>query len=209
MKRPSNLLRIIVISSLVLIAVVAVLLATLGTDKAQPLIFQSQPGSISLRSFESPGGRGSTKSSDPCDLLLRAEIEVVMSMSLAEAQSGYVENPLGERYCRFPDPQALDADLFYFSIVFNDSIDPLLLSDGYNVTRMFEGRKASPELIQTVDDVGDDAFWGGPGDELWQGLHILVRDVYITVKVHSGDAEIDYRVSRNMAVAALERLFKP
>ena len=209
MDMSSNQLRFMVIFTLGLIVVVAVVLYSAGGNQQTSRLSSGQGDSIPLRSFGNPGARNSTASVDPCKLLLQEEIEAEMGLPVAEAQSGYVENPLGERYCRFPNPDNQSEYLFYFSIVFNDSIVPLLLNDGYSVKRMFDGRKASPELIQPVDDLGDDAFWGGSGDELWNGLHILVHDVYVKVNVFSGDAELDYRVARNLSVAALERLFTP
>lgn len=209
MKITSNQLRFIVIISLGLIIVVAVALLLSDGRQQNAALISSQPGGISLQSFDSPGGQGSTDSTDPCGLLRREEIEAELGASVSDAQSGFADNPFGQRYCRFPDPKNSDAELFSFSIVFNNSMDPSLLDAGYNATYMFEGRKASPDLIQSVDDLGDDAFWGGTGPELWNGLHILVQDVYLTVNVYSGDPEIDYRVARNLAVVALERLFTP
>jgi hypothetical protein len=209
MKLTSNKLRLLVILSLILIAVFIIVLFILRGNRQTLLIVPSLGDSTSLRSFTSPDDQGSTASTDPCSLLKRAEIEAEMGMSLGEPQSGYVENPLGERYCSFPDPEDSEKELFRVSIVFNDSIDPALLNDGYNVLRMFEGRKASPELIQVVNGVGDEAFWGGSGADLWNGLHVFVYDVYLQVDVNTGDEQLDYHVARNMAVAALERLFTP
>ena len=209
MKISSNQLRFLVIFTLGLIVVVAVvLLLSDGKQKNAPLI-PSQQGDISIRSFDSPGGQGSTASIDTCSLLLAEEIEAELGAPVAEGQSEVADNPFGQRYCRFPNPDDPDAYVFSFSVVFNSSMDPSLLEAGYSSMHMFEGRKASPDLIQSVDDLGDDAFWGGTGVELWNGLHILVRDVYLIVNVFSGDTEIDYRVARNMAVVALERLFTP
>ena len=208
-KISSTKMRIIVILCLALIAVVVIVLLSLGPGRRNDSVIPQLQGPFSLRSFGSPGQGGPTASIDPCTLLLKGELEAELGRSLNTAQSGYVENPLGERYCRFPDPQASDEYPFSISIVFNSSIAQVLLNDGYNVLRMFEGRKISPELIQPIDDLGDEAFWGGSGSELWNGLHILARDVYLIVNVHSGDVETDYRVARNMAVAVLERLFMP
>jgi hypothetical protein len=209
MKLPSNKLRLLVILSLVLIAVLVMVISILRGNREAPLIVPVLGDSTALRSYTSLDDQGPTASTDPCSLLKRAEIEAEMGVSLDDPQSGYVENPLGERYCSFPDPEDPEKELFRLSIVFNDSIDPALLNDGYSVLRMFEGRKASPELIQVVNGVGDEAFWGGSGVELWNGLHVFVYDVYLQVDVNTGDEKLDYRVARNMAVAALERLFSP
>ncbi|TFH35724.1 MAG: hypothetical protein E4G99_06630 [Anaerolineales bacterium] len=207
MRISSSQVRLLVISSLVLIAVVVVVRLTIGEKPQVGPAIQNDKATIPLRSYMSPGDRGTTASIDPCTLIEKGEIEAEIGRPVGEPQSGYADNPLGERYCRFPDPEAQDIDLFNYSIVFNASIDPPLLRDGYSVLRMFEGRKVSPDLIQVVENLGDDAFWGGSGKELWNGLHILVHDVYLQVKVNSGNELMDYRIAQNVAVAALERLF--
>jgi hypothetical protein len=209
MKVSSKRMQIIVILGLILFAVAVIVLLKLTGNREAPLTIQVLDEPTSLRSFYGPDDPGRTASTDPCSLLEKAEVEEEMDLSLADPQSGYVENPLGERYCTFPDPEDSEKELFRLSIVFNDSIDPALLNNGFNVKQMFEGRKASPELIQAVNGIGDEAFWGGSGIELWNGLHVLAHDVYVQVDANTGDEQHDYRVARNLVVAALERLFTP
>lgn len=207
MNLSSNQLRIIVIAALALIVVGAIVLVSLDGG-GDPISILDAPGTTSsLRSYSGGSLRGVTPSTDPCTLLTKEVVERELGLTVGSPQSGYAENPLGERFCRFPDPGRTSENRVVISIVFNGSIDPALLNDGYNVQRMHEGRKASPDLIQVVDGLGDDAFWGGSGQELWNGLHVLIHDLYVQVDVSSGDSELDYRVARNLAVTALEQLF--
>ncbi len=208
MNLSSNQLRVIVITALVVIAVGTILLVSLGDGREAPLTIPALGQSSDLRSFNGRNLRGVTPSTDPCSLLEKQEVEEELGRSVSNPEGGYVENPLGERFCRFPDPNQPSESLVHLSIVFNGSIDPALLNDDYNVLRMYEGRKASPELIQPIEGLGDDAFWGGSGPELWNGLHVLVHDIYLQVDVALGDEELNYHAARNLAVIALEHLFE-
>jgi hypothetical protein len=209
MELTSNRLRIIVILVLIFIAGGAIILLSQDGNRGNSVTISAGDRSGELRGFTSIGASGSTASTDPCNVVGQSEVESELGMEVGDPQGGYAENPLGERFCRFPDPDRTSKDLVNISITFNDSIDPALLNDGYTVDRMYEGRKVSPDLIQIVDGVGDDAFWGGAGDDFWNGLHILVHDIYVQVDVSSGDEEIDYQAARNIAVIALERIFGP
>ncbi len=207
MELSPNRLRLIVIIALGLIGVGAIVLLSIGGDGESGVSFPILDGSTTLRSFSGAELVGPTLSTDPCNLLGGVEVESELGMSVGDSQSGYVENPLGERFCRFPDPQNPDSDLVNISIVFNNSIDPALLNDDFNVKRMYKGRKVDPNLIELVNGVGDDAFWGGSGQELWNGFHVLINDIYLQIDVHSGDESLNYQAARNLAVIALERLF--
>lgn len=207
MENTSNRLRIIVIAVLVMITGSAIVLLAVGSKEPDSPLLSTGENSNDLRSFDSAEAQGVTRSTDPCNLVGRQDVEAELGVSVADPQSGYAENPLGERFCRFPSTSNSGEDLVLLSIVFNDAIDPALLNDGYNVTRMYEGRKVSPEMIQLIEDVGDDAFWGGTGTNLWNGLHILVHDIYVQVDVNSGDQAVDYQAARNLAIIALELLF--
>ncbi len=209
MQLTPNRIRLIVIVVLFSIAGGVILLLSLGGREKTGEILPLFSDTTTMRSFSSEEIEGPTASTDPCDLVGRGDVEAELGMDVAESQSGYAENPLGERFCRFPDQANGNLDLVHISIVFNQTIDPALLNDGFSVKRMYEGRKVDPNLIQIIGDLGDDAFWGGTGSELWNGLHILVHDIYVQINVASGEENVDYRAARNLAVIALERIFRP
>jgi hypothetical protein len=205
----SNNFRLLGILSLLLIIGGIVVLMNLGGEQSVSRISPAQDGDIPLQSFSTTGSRGVTAAIDPCELISVDQISEDLGIQLEGTESGNVGNPLGERFCRISNPDTRDTDLIYLSIVFNSAIDPVILENGFNVVNWFESRQASPELIQTLDDLGNGAFWGGSGNELWNGLHILVYDVYLNVNVFSGAEEVDYRVARNVAVTVMEQLFTP
>ncbi len=205
----SGTFRWIVIAGLVLIVAVTITLITINGDGGAPSSVFVDNESDLLLSFDTLGGRNPTTSVDPCTLLEKSEIEVEMGKTLPAMESGYVDNPLGERYCRIADPDFPDRNLFYISIVFDESIDPPLRNDGLDVNQLFQGRKATPDLIQSVDELGDEAFWGRTGTESWNGLHILAYDVYLQIDVVLGNEQREYEAARNIAVTAMERLFAP
>lgn len=209
MNLSSSTFRWIVIASLVLIVGVAIILITVNGDGGSPSRIVVGGESDLLPSFGVQGRRSPTTSVDPCTLLNQSDIEGEMGKTLPAMESGFVDNPLGERYCRIVDPDHSDQYLFYYSIVFDESIDTPLRNDGFNVDQLFKGRQVSPNLIQPLDELGDEAFWGGTGVEVWNGLHILVHDVYLQVDILMGDEQQEYEAARNIAVAAMERLFGP
>ena len=198
-----KLMAILAIILLIFGVVIVVTSSLGGGDRTQSV----HPQSGDLLSFTGSGGQRPTASIDPCTLIDANVLEQSLGLSLEKPESGYVGNPLGERYCVYYDARDTDEVRFYLSIVFESSIDPVLLDAGFTVRQMFKGREVSPSLIEAVDDVGTEAFWGGTGAEVWNGLHVLVDDVYLQVDVYSGDEDLDYRVARNMTVTALEKLF--
>jgi hypothetical protein len=205
----SNNYRLVGILSLLLIIVGIIVVMNLGGENNGSRIFSDQDGDALLQSFSVTGNGEPTAPTDPCRLISIEQIGEELGFSLEDAESGDVGNPLGERFCRISNPDALDKDLFYLSIVFNSGINPLVIENGFNVERWFASRKASPELIQEIGDLGNEAFWGGSGNELWNGLHILVYDVYLHVNIYSGTEDVDYRVAHNVAVTVMKQLFTP
>lgn len=207
MNLSSNTFRWIVIASLILIVGVAIILITNNVDGGSPSRILVEGESGLLPSFGIQGRRNPTSSVDPCQLLSKSDIEAEIGTTLPALESGFVNNPLGERYCRIPDPSNFDQSIFYLSIVFDEAIDPPLRNDGFNVEQLYAGRNISPNLIQPLDELGDEAFWGGTGLEIWNGLHILVSDVYLQIDIVMGDDQQDYEAARNIAVKVMENLF--
>jgi hypothetical protein len=209
MNLSSSNFRFVGILSLLLIVVAIVVLMNLGGENDVSRISSAQGGDAFLQSFSALGNRDATTVTDPCTLISLNQIAEELELSLEDAETGVVGNPMGERYCRISNPDDQDTDLFYLSMVFNSAIDPIVIENNFNVENWYGSRKASPELIQIIDDLGNEAFWGGSGNELWNGLHILVYDVYLNVNVYSGNEEVDYRVAREVAVTVMEELFPP
>jgi hypothetical protein len=209
MNSSSNKYRLIGIVSLLLIVGSIVIIMNLGGEKNGPGLFSDQGGDTSFQSFRLSGSGEVTPATDPCTLISLDQISEELGYSLEDAESGDAHNPLSERFCRISDPDNQDSDLFYLSMVFTSAIDPVLLENGFSVENWYATRKASPELVQPIKDLGNEAFWGGSGNELWNGLHILANDVYINVNVYSGTERVDLRVARTIAVTVMENLFTP
>jgi len=160
-----------------------------------------QPGEIN------PDRRKPTQPRDPCSLLMPEEIEEDLGIQISEPFFEAVDNPIGEMVCTFPGENDDDLPVVRLVVVYSEGMETFLLQNGYSVDHLYAGRNVSDRYTQSVPDIGDDAFWGGSGVELWNGLHVLVWDVYLQIDVNSGDEGNDQEAAQNLALIALDRLF--
>ncbi|MCJ7568939.1 MAG: hypothetical protein MUO58_15535 [Anaerolineales bacterium] len=160
-----------------------------------------QPGEIN------PDRRKPTQPRDPCSLLMPEEIEEDLGIQISEPFFEAVDNPIGEMVCTFPGEDDDDLPVVRLVVVYSEGMETFLLQNGYSVDHLYAGRNVSDRYTQSVPDIGDDAFWGGSGVELWNGLHVLVWDVYLQIDVNSGDEGNDQEAAQNLALIALDRLF--
>ncbi|MGB2896443.1 MAG: hypothetical protein WBB65_09830 [Anaerolineales bacterium] len=160
-----------------------------------------QPGDIN------PDRRKPTQPRDPCSLLMLEEIDDELGIQISEPSFEAVDNPIGEMVCTFPGADDDDLPVVRLVTVYGEGIDKILVENGYSVNHLFAGRNVSDRFTTPVSDIGDDAFWGGSGPELWNGLHVLLWDVYVQINVNSGDEGNDLAAAQNLALIALNRLF--
>jgi len=143
----------------------------------------------------------------PCSLLMPDEIEDELGIPLGESSFEAADNPIGEMICTFHGAEEDDPPGVRLIVVFNDGMEAFLRQNGYSVDELFAGRNVSDRYTKPVADIGDEAFWGGSGVELWNGLHVLLWDVYLQIDVNSGDEGKDLDAAQKLAIIALERLF--
>ena len=160
-----------------------------------------QPGEIN------PNRQKPTQPQDPCSLLMPDEIEEELGIQLGEHLSEVVDNAIGEMICTFPGVDDEDFPVVNLVVVYTEGMETFLIENGYSVNHLFAGRNVSDRFTKPVADIGDDAFWGGSGVELWNGLHVLLWDVYLQIDVNSGDEGDDLEAAKNLAIIALNRLF--
>lgn len=160
-----------------------------------------QPGDIN------PDRRKPTQPRDPCSLLMLEEIDDALGIQISEPFFEEVDNPIGEMVCTFPGLAGDDLPVVRLVTVYSEGIETFLVENGYSVNHLFAGRNVSDRFTTPVLDIGDDAFWGGSGADLWNGLHVLIWDVYLQINVNSGDEGNDLTAAKNLALIALDRLF--
>ncbi|MCJ7825142.1 MAG: hypothetical protein MUP44_09605 [Anaerolineales bacterium] len=143
---------------------------------------------------------------DPCSLLMAEEIEGELGIQIGEPFFEAVDNPIGEMICTFPGVND-DLPVARLVVVYSETMATFLVENEYTVSHLFAGRNISDRFTKPVADIGDDAFWGGSGAELWNGLHVLIWDVYLQMNVNSGDEGNDLDAAQNLALIAMNRLF--
>ena len=189
-----------------LVAIVAFLFIR-GLGRDAPLVLRPssigviQPGEIN------PDRQEPTTPRDPCSLLMPDEIEDELGIQLGESSFEVTDDPIGEMICTFHGADEDDLPVVRLVVVFNEGMEAFLRQDGYSVAHLFVGRNVSDRYTKPVADIGDEAFWGGSGGELWNGLHVLLWDVYLQIDVNSGDEGNDLEAAQKLALIALERLF--
>ena len=168
----------------------------------------SGPQQLAGRAFE-PDRSSPTEPEAACDLLPGEEVETIIGRAVGPSVQATSDNPLGESICLFPDPQNPDHTLVQVGIVFSQGMAPFLIENGYTVEQLFDGRNLGGGQTQSVEDVGDKAFWGGPGPEIWNGLHVLVWDVYFDIDVFGENPSMDLQQAKAIAGAVLAEIFPP
>ncbi len=191
----------------IFLAAIVIFLVVRGLDRSQPLVLSPssigviQPGEIN------PDRQEPTTPRDPCSLLMSDEIEDELGIQLGESSFEAADNPIGEMICTFHGVDEDDLPVVRLVLVFNEGMEGFLRQNGYSVDHLFAGRNVSDRYTKPVADIGDEAFWGGSGVELWNGLHVLLWDVYLQIDVNSGDEGNDLEAAQKLALIALERLF--
>jgi len=191
----------------IFLAAIVAFLFVRGLGKSAPLAIRPssigaiQPGEIN------PDRQEPTTPRDPCSLLMPDEIEDELGIPLGESSFEAADNPIGEMICTFHGADEDDPPVVRLIVVFNEGMEAFLRQNGYSVDQLFAGRNVSDRYTKPVADIGDEAFWGGSGVELWNGLHVLLWDVYLQIDVNSGDEGKDLDAAQKLAIIALERLF--
>lgn len=160
------------------------------------------------RSYE-PDRSTPTRPVPVCELISQDELEIVLNRQVGGGIPSTSNNPLGETICVFPDPENPEHTLAQIGMVYTQSMAPFLVENGYTVEQLLDGRNIGGGQTENVDDVGDKAFWGGSGQEIWNGLHVLVWDVYIDIDISSGDSGSDLDYAKTVAGIILAELYPP
>ncbi|MFN2148600.1 MAG: hypothetical protein ACK2T2_09405 [Anaerolineales bacterium] len=168
----------------------------------------SGPQLLAGRKYE-PDRSSPTKPVLACDLLPAGEVETILGRPVGSPVQATADNPLGESICLFPDPENPERTLVQVGIVFAQGMASFLQENGYTVEQLFDGRNLGGGQTQPVKDVGDKAFWGGAGTEIWNGLHVLVWDVYLDIDVFGGDSGADLEQAKAIAGSMLAELYPP
>ena len=145
---------------------------------------------------------------DPCSLLSEETVARAVGLPVRDPQSLEVDNPLGERQCVFPSASDPSEPLVQVVTVFQEGMDPVLVQNGYTVRHLFQGKRVGEGRVQDVMGIDHEAFWGGVGEELWNGLHVRTADVYLQVRVNLDDPGEALQSAKIIAIAALRNLFK-
>ncbi len=156
-----------------------------------------------------PDRSNPTQPVDACELLDAEQVSAVLGGEVGEGMQGVADNPLGERICTFASPENSELPLARITLVYAEGMAPFLAENDYSVLQLFEAREVGGGLTDHVEGVGDSAFWGGSGSEIWNGLHILVWDTYLDVDVFSTDSAAAMEQAEALAGLVLGRLFPP
>ena len=201
---PRWLLPVLVL--ILLAAIIAILFAgRLG--RSAPIDQIEGPVGVIQPLVINPDRESATEPRDPCSLLMPGEIEAELGFPVGDPYTVEVDNPLGELACMVPGVNEDALPVVRLVTVYTSAMEPFLIQNEYSVDHLFAGRDVAGGLTKPVQNMGDAAFWGGSGPELWNGLHILIWDVYVQLNVNSGDEALDLEAAQSLASIAMNRLF--
>lgn len=158
--------------------------------------------------FRLPQLSSQTEPVDPCSLVSQDQIEEIMGRDLSEPISEDLSNPYGELLCVFTAPDNPDERLLAIDMIFQSGIAAVFTQNDYDVTELYRGRRIEDRGVKDVDGIEDEAFWGGAGTEIWNGLHVRSADVYMRVLIYNEEDKQALEVARDVAVMVLRNLFE-
>lgn len=136
-----------------------------------------------------------------CDLLTPAEVGAALGLAM-EAGKPTGPNPLGQTLCFFAVKESrVDR---YAQITL--TLPPPKLKKNLPASKLFADAKARAAGAQGISGLGDQAFWGGSGNRMGAGLHVLQGDYYLIVDTATGDKAKDLAAARELAGMVLKRL---
>ncbi|MGD8865864.1 MAG: hypothetical protein PVI81_09745 [Anaerolineales bacterium] len=145
---------------------------------------------------------------DPCSLITEEEAEQILGVELSSPTSRELDDAAGQIECVFTDADQSDQQVLVIGMVFNRNIDQVLLDNGYNAYEFYLSRKLPEKVITMVPEIKDEAFWGGTGDEVWNGLHVIFADVYFRVGLSLQDDELAFDAAQEIAVTLQKNLYE-
>jgi hypothetical protein len=158
--------------------------------------------------FRLPQLSSQTEPVDPCSLVSKDQIEEIMGRDLSEPISEDLSNPYGELLCVFTAPDNPDERLLAIDMIFQSGMASVFTQNDYDVAEVYRGRRIEDRGVEDVDGIEDEAFWGGAGTEIWNGLHVRSADVYMRVLIYAEEDKQALGVARDVAVMVLRNLFE-
>lgn len=129
---------------------------------------------------------------DVCSLLTKQEVEAAIGMAVLEPRPEVVDTFFS---CGYQDPDDPDHGLV--------SVSTIVGADREEAEFSYEvGKKNNASISQTVDGVGEDAYWL----EVFGDLNILKGNYDITIGVASEAGEDRISIAKDLAEKVLSRL---
>ena len=141
----------------------------------------------------------------PCEIISNSELEEILGTSLSKGTELSAENPLGEMICGFNSADSQEP-LILISIFHSDRFEQFMQVAEYTVTHLFDGNRGAEGYTKVVGDLGDRAYWGGAGDNNWNGLHVLLGDAYLHLTLPTGVRILTQAEAEDIARILLARI---
>ncbi len=158
-------------------------------------------------SFLAYAQNASAKIYNPCQLLTTKEIQSVFPAAniTITLQDDKAANPLGTRRC-FWDANETNMQFVQLSITSDAEAKTM------QTAQQFENNKQYIENVQSVPNLGDEAYYGGSGLKAGAGLHVLVKNkgvlIHIVVGLGFGnkDEQKHLEIETSIAKKVIEKL---
>ncbi|MCB2228617.1 MAG: hypothetical protein KQH53_18215 [Desulfarculaceae bacterium] len=136
-----------------------------------------------------------------CRLLTPAEVGKALGLAM-EPGKPTGPNPMGQTLCFFAVKESrVDR---YAQITL--TLPPPKLRKALPASKLFADAKARTAGAKAISGLGDQAFWGGVGNKMGAGLHVLRGDYYLIVDTATGDKDKDLASAKELAALMLKRL---
>ncbi len=195
----------IILGGAILFLVILTVVFVTGTFTANP---EGPPDQRELGGIRYEPDR--TRPTNPvpaCELLTSEQVSAALGQEIGPGDQSISDNPLGESICSFTAPGDPNLLLARLSIVYAEGMASFLIDNDYSVQQLFEGREIGGGQTKRIEAVGDAAFWGGSGSEIWNGLHIQLWDIYMDVEVFGVEDTHAFQQAKALGAMVLGALY--
>ncbi|MFA6160674.1 MAG: hypothetical protein WCT54_01700 [Patescibacteria group bacterium] len=156
-------------------------------------------------------GSTSGKSYDPCELITLADFSADFpNQTLTQDKHDTTANAVGQKICFYGSKD--DMYFVQLSIISNGDIPASKQANGLTAQSQYEQILSMIAGANSVDGIGDGAYYAGSGLGIGRGLSVLdnAHGVYFTIDIGLGvgnDDQVKHlTMEKNLAQKVLERL---
>lgn len=123
---------------------------------------------------------------DPCTLLKTEDVAAIFpGGEIKNTKHDTEANPVGQKICFY---SASDDDMKFvqLSLISTSDMNENVIASGQNAESLFASTKKYVEKPESIQGLGDEAYYGGSGLGIGKGISVLVKDKQVSFTIDMG-----------------------